>query len=44
MKMVLIICPGTRIDDMLEALEEFSTRCAPNEHVRAVVLPVERSI
>ena len=51
MKMVLIICPETRIDEvrelldeLLEALEEFCSRCSGAEGVRALVLPVEKLI
>jgi hypothetical protein len=42
--MVFVVVDGTRVKELLTALEEFCGRCTGVERVRVLVLPVERTI
>ena len=42
--MVFVVVEGAKVDELLEALEDFCGRCSDAEGVRALVLPVERAI
>ena len=42
--MVFVVVEGSKVDELLEALETFCRRCSGAEGVRALVLPVEKLI
>jgi nitrogen regulatory protein PII len=42
--MVFVVVEGSKVDDLVEALERFCSRCTGAEGVRVLVLPVERTI
>lgn len=42
--MVFVVVEGSKVEELLEALEEFCGQSSGAEGVRTVVLPVERTI